>query len=378
MYNQNIKVSVIIPVYNVEPYLKECLDSITNQTLKEIEIICIDDCSTDNSYKILEEYAKKDNRFILIKNEKNSGVAIARNCGIKKAVGEYIYFIDPDDYISLNYIEELYNTAKKYDSDITSNLNILHDKDGTFIDYVPYCNIKSKELSGKSEVSIINQKKNTEEYLHVVVWNKIFKRKFLNDNNLYFLEIKARCGDINFSAKVLMHNPKTSYNHKGTYYYRFREDSIANQANSLSNVDINIRAMQHFYDAIEYYKINNPNLLKYLYTMVWGSTYYLFNSSIESNKKLFYKHINKFADEIYLEKELVQNTIHREYLLIKTSDTYEKYLLQKELFEQIKLLDNKINKIINEQNSKIKLFGIDNLKDRKIIYIFGIKITIKK
>ena len=100
-----IKVSVIIPVYNVEPYLKEALDSVINQTLREIEIICIDDCSTDNSYNILEEYAKKDNRIIIIKNEENLGVGISRNKGIRLSKGEYIGFVDGDDYIVNNYFE---------------------------------------------------------------------------------------------------------------------------------------------------------------------------------------------------------------------------------------------------------------------------------
>ena len=119
-----IKVSIIVPVYNVELYLRECLDSIINQTLKDIEIICVDDCSTDNSYIILDEYSKKDSRIKLLKHNVNKGLGPARNTGINVAQGEYIGFIDSDDYISLDYFENLYNTAKKYNSDIVSTLNI--------------------------------------------------------------------------------------------------------------------------------------------------------------------------------------------------------------------------------------------------------------
>lgn len=128
-----IKISVIIPVYNVEEYLKECLDSVINQTLKEIEIICIDDCSTDSSYSILEEYAKKDSRIVLIKNKENMGVGYNRNIGIKEAKGEYIGFIDSDDYISEDYYENLYNTAKKYNSDVVNTLNIYKHVDLSLI-----------------------------------------------------------------------------------------------------------------------------------------------------------------------------------------------------------------------------------------------------
>ena len=123
-----IKVSVIIPVYNVELYLRECLDSIVNQTLKEIEIICIDDCSTDNSYSILEEYSKKDVRFRILKNISNIGSGPTRNIGIREAKGQYISFIDSDDYISNNYLNDLYNTAIKYNSDIVNTLNIYTRK----------------------------------------------------------------------------------------------------------------------------------------------------------------------------------------------------------------------------------------------------------
>ncbi len=113
------KVSVIVPVYNVEKYLEECIESLINQTLTDIEIICINDGSTDNSLKILEELQKKDNRIKII-NQKNSGVSSARNNGIENATGEYIGFVDSDDWIDSDYYEKLYNTAKKYNSDIAA------------------------------------------------------------------------------------------------------------------------------------------------------------------------------------------------------------------------------------------------------------------
>ena len=113
-----VKVSVIIPVYNVEDYLKECLDSVLSQTLKDIEVICVDDCSTDDSLKILQEYANNDDRIKIIKNEKNSGQGFSRNEGIKKATGEYIGFVDSDDFIDLNLFEISFKKAKKLDLDV--------------------------------------------------------------------------------------------------------------------------------------------------------------------------------------------------------------------------------------------------------------------
>lgn len=111
-----VKVSVVIPVYNVENYLEECLDSIINQTLKDIEIICINDGSTDASIDILEKYAKADSR-IQIFNQNNSGLSAARNRGIELSKGEFVYFIDSDDYLDLNALKELYDLSVKYGTD---------------------------------------------------------------------------------------------------------------------------------------------------------------------------------------------------------------------------------------------------------------------
>lgn len=112
------KVSVIIPVYNVEKYLRRCLDSVLGQTIQDIEIICIDDASTDHSYRILGEYAEKDDRVILLKNDRNFGQSYSRNLGIVKAKGEYIQFVDSDDYIYNDALEILYKTSRLNDLDL--------------------------------------------------------------------------------------------------------------------------------------------------------------------------------------------------------------------------------------------------------------------
>ena len=111
------KISVIVPVYNAEEFLPQCLDSILAQTLTELEIICIDDGSPDNSGKILDDYAKKDNRIIVI-HQNNGGVSLARNTGIKNAAGKYIGFVDPDDWIDKDFYQNLYQAAEDYQADI--------------------------------------------------------------------------------------------------------------------------------------------------------------------------------------------------------------------------------------------------------------------
>ena len=112
------KISIIIPVYNVEKYLGECLDSCINQTLKDIEIICVDDCSTDDSYKIIEEYQQKDPRIKIFRQEENKKQGAARNRGLEIATGEYVWFVDSDDYIDTKACQILYDTIKEFEVDL--------------------------------------------------------------------------------------------------------------------------------------------------------------------------------------------------------------------------------------------------------------------
>lgn len=122
-----MKVSVIIPVYNGEKYLEKCLDSVINQSYKDLEIIVINDGSVDNTLKLLKEYQKKDNRIIII-DKKNEGQAIARNIGLSKSTGKYVTFIDSDDFVDLNMINDLVITSLKYDSDIVvCDANVIKD-----------------------------------------------------------------------------------------------------------------------------------------------------------------------------------------------------------------------------------------------------------
>ena len=114
------KISIIIPVYNVEQYLQECIDSCVNQTLKEIEIICVDDCSTDSSLDILTRYAKEDSRVRVLGHQNNRKQGAARNTGLKYASGEYIWFVDSDDILALNACQLLYDTATELGVDVLS------------------------------------------------------------------------------------------------------------------------------------------------------------------------------------------------------------------------------------------------------------------
>ena len=113
----NVKVSVVMPVYNVENYIEECLDSLISQTLKEIEIICVDDGSTDGTLNLLYKYEKSDTRVKVIQQQ-NQYAGVARNNGMKHAVGEYILFLDSDDFFERTMLEKMYNEAKRTEADL--------------------------------------------------------------------------------------------------------------------------------------------------------------------------------------------------------------------------------------------------------------------
>ena len=181
-----IKISIIIPVYNVEKYLRECLDSILNQTFQEFEIICTDDGSTDKSLEILEEYKRKDDRFVILQ-QRHFGAGAARNNGIKLAKGKYIMFLDADDYFEPTLLEEMYERADKYDADLTVCSSKKVDDDGNVtetgspnfpinIDKVPLERIFNREEFKDNIFSLFSP----------VIWNKLIKKSFLKENNLEF------------------------------------------------------------------------------------------------------------------------------------------------------------------------------------------------
>ena len=215
--NYTPKVSVIIPVYNVEEYLRECLDSVVNQTLKEIEIICVDDGSTDNSLEILKEYAKKDNR-ITVMVQKNSGSGISRNNGINNAKGEFIAFMDSDDfYPSRNTLENMYKKAKEHNVNICGgSLNQL--KDGKIVtDSKLFEDGYTFEKEG-----IINYKDYQFDYGY---WRFIYRRQFLKENQLYFPDY-LRQQDPPFFIKAMATAQQFYALTEATYVYRISHKTI--------------------------------------------------------------------------------------------------------------------------------------------------------
>lgn len=186
MNNFYIKISVIIPVYNVEKYLSECITSVVNQTMHEIEIICINDGSTDNSLSILEDFAQKDNRIIII-NQENKGLSGARNSGLKIAKGEYILFLDSDDSVESDICQKTYEKAIADNSDmVIFSVNVFDEKTSNKNDAYLSLNIFPKNL--KNRVFNYTDCKDFFFRIMVTAWSKLYKKELLEKNNIKFIE----------------------------------------------------------------------------------------------------------------------------------------------------------------------------------------------
>lgn len=221
------KISIIVPVYKVEKYLRFCLDSLCLQTLTDIEIICINDGSPDNCGEILKEYAKKDKRFCII-NQENAGSGPAKNNGIHHAKGEFIGFVDPDDWVSPNYFEVLYNRAIICGADVSATANVVKVKNDQ----------RKKNVGFKSEKIIVSDEKRKNLICRSgVVINKLFKKKLIDKFNIRFAETKSTGEDNPFNIIAIATANKIATTTMGTYFYRIRSDSATNER-SLKDIGI--------------------------------------------------------------------------------------------------------------------------------------------
>jgi hypothetical protein len=269
------KVSIIVPIYNVEKYLARCLDSLKDQTLQDIEVILVNDGSTDNSGNIAKEYANKYENFVY-KEKANGGLSDARNYGLKFATGDYIAFLDSDDYVDVTTYEKMLKKAEKEQADYVECDFIWEYPNKIKIDkQIPY-----------------NNKKEMLCLVRVVAWNKLIKRKIIEENNIEFPK-GLRYEDVEFTYKLLPLLEKCSYVAEPLIHYTQRENSIANVQNE-KTADIFIILD----DVISYYKEKNI-YEEYKEELEYNYARYLLCSSL--------KRICKIKDKSK-RKELIEKT----------------------------------------------------------------------
>ena len=216
------KITVIVPVYNVENYLNKCLDSLINQTYKNLEIIVINDGSTDNSGKICQEYAQKDNRIIYIEKE-NGGQSEARNMGLDRMTGSYVTFVDSDDWVELDYVEVLYNKLIEYQADIAvGNYYSYNEQEGIFYFHIFGNSYYEKVYDNVSIFENFYESEHMKNFALICVGGKLYKSDL-------FRELRFEVGKLGedgyLNQKIYLLAEKTIYLNAGLYAYRQREGS---------------------------------------------------------------------------------------------------------------------------------------------------------
>ncbi len=219
--NSNKKVSIIMPVYNAQNFVLQSLKSIAESTHKNLEVIIIDDCSTDKTEEIIHNFIQNDDRFFYFHNTSNRNVSISRNNALRKITGEYVTFVDSDDYISKDWIENLVDSAIAKDAHIVIG-KTKQVTNGVETDY------KIKELDDEPKelhFNSITLNKNA------VVWNKLYRSELIVNNHIYFAPDIYIGEDLLFNYKAMYYALKVFYNNKGYYYYRKdNETSIMNKS----------------------------------------------------------------------------------------------------------------------------------------------------
>ncbi len=265
MKMKEIKVSVIVPVYNVEPYLPRCLDSLIGQTLQDIEIICIDDCSTDKSLEILHDYMKKDPRVKVIELSQNSGVATARNAGIDAARGKYMGFVDSDDYVDLDFYEKLYLCAMTTGADIVkSNAKITEYN-------------KTKRFDDMHITRIRNYGKWRFLYQW---WTGLYNAKMIKDAKIHFPKDIISGQDIVFLTECVKNANSVIICQDTFYHYIRREDSLDEQILPPKKIESKAKAVRMICDMY-----NQADMPDSEYLICYNDRFNLLKTLFERNTK---------------------------------------------------------------------------------------------
>jgi glycosyltransferase involved in cell wall biosynthesis len=353
--NRGIKVSIIIPIYNTSTYLGKCLESVCNQTLKEIEIICINDGSTDCSIDIINQFAEHDSR-ILILNRPNRGAGISRNEAISCANGEYLGFVDSDDWIELDMFEQLYYHSKYLDSDLTiCEFKIFNNEKGNSIK--PDWAILPIDDSFQDRCFTWKDVKDNFFKLHVGPTNKLYKRDFIKRIDAQFGSYKA-LEDYQFALTCILNASKIAILKKDLYFYRLGvPESLSSNSNS--------RNPFNYFEVIKFYrdKFKTDSNFKeaesqIISTIINNCLYNLRNIHFSLREEYYNRIKNEikslnFESNPYLEKTIIEDAqfiknedyIHSKYNNFPTKS--EQYPKQQLVIYSRKTLIKKIKYVMN-------------------------------
>ena len=305
----NPKVSVIMPSLNVKPYIKQCIESVINQTLNDIEIICVDSGSDDGTLEILEEYAGKDSRITLIKSETRSyGNQV--NIGISKATGEYISIIETDDYIKNNMLETLYGLSENNTVDVIKG-NFFHFDD-----------INPKKPYFKKDTAKNLQKRNGEKFTlkqqpkfvngHPSIWAGIYRREFLKENNITFLEEPAGGWvDNPFFYETAICAKSIKYLDEAFYYYR--ETNPNSSSNTFSTFTLPMKRVLDIFDVFKKHNYKNMEVTVLFYNRLFRYIEIILENndldpnSLSQDEKIYINKVLQKVDGNIVNRRMIPN-----------------------------------------------------------------------
>lgn len=293
-------ISVLIPIYNASAYLEQCLKSITNQTLTSLEIICLNDGSTDHSLEIIKTYAAKDPRIIII-DKPNTGYGDSMNLGLERATGKYITIVEPDDWIDVSGLEKMYHAAQRYDAEVVkaNHFSFRHTKSGNLIER------KSSYISA-GHPEVIHPK----DYPRVfqfppTIWAGLYRRIFIRQHQINFLPSPgASYQDIGFNLKVWLSNPKTVLLPDAFLHYQL--DNSSSSVNNPGKINCVVDEYQAVWDYLKQHHLEHD-----FAAILAASQFrnYLWNlqrlsgSSAQKFYQTFRQTFQKFAELGYLNPE---------------------------------------------------------------------------
>ena len=303
---KNPLITVVVPVYNVEKYLEKCLDSLFDQTYKNLEIICVDDCSTDSSREILKKYEQIDSRFKVIYNEKNLGLGLTRNVGIKAATGDYIHCLDSDDWMHMKSYEDLTDILKIY-----GNVDVLHFKHKLFNDDTEIVNEYPILKKDMIYVNMVTNLEKTPEIMRLwktSAWLKLINRKFLLKNNLFYNDYRC-LEDIAYSLELVLKAKKIIFSPNAYLYYRnARKGSLMEKRfNYLDNILRDVKWAEENSEHLTGYC--RRSYLHYAYSLIVQNYYEAYLSkaiSLEKVQEVMKTKVDKsIIEDITLNKNIV-------------------------------------------------------------------------
>lgn len=312
-------ISVIIPVYGTEKYLEKCLDSVINQNLKniEIEIIVINDASQDNSIEIIKEYMKKDKRIILINKEKNEGLSSARNSGIKRSTGKYLFHLDSDDWIDRNCLQELCNLTKD-------------NPDMIIADYcLDYDNGKKKYLQGQpreinNNISCIKNICYSKAVPYIS--GKLIKRDLYIKNNILHIDGVNLGEDLAVILRLLFFSNKVKKLNKSFYHYFQNSQSITKKETNIKNIEDIVQVLDM---NREFFLEKYSDLLPEIDTLYFNHlSRHLLNSKLEDN--VLYE--EKLKDALNLVKKIQFKNLSKLGKLVYIFRTHQKFYILKKIY----------------------------------------------